>query len=383
MMIVFCFRPIPGTKLACTPVTVAGMGGNSRTVNGSAVNDDGSGSTHDPTISARPPPRQLPSSGEGGPIVSLSSYAVPLLKGKALILETLRRLVSSPASCLAELKGRPSSPPPSPTTTISTAVASFLRLEVEVDDIEDETDAIGWLRAQNSTLSKVYLRIRGGGRIVAGLGAAHIITGPEGSIGDCQQALAGVPPCMVYYGGGRFDGADTRPTGPEWEAYGAYYLLLPAIELVHREGDSEGFVLTCNLRWEGWEKVEDKAVEMIGLVEGLVMDETLASLAASPPLPSPTSCQDNIPFDLWDESINKALAAMERGDYHKIVLARACTFAFPCALTPLDIMAHLRSHYGYLFCLQLSGNKAFLGCTPEQLFKVSQAVIMIYVISLF
>jgi len=239
-----------------------------------------------------------------------------------------------------------------------------------VDDIEDETDAISWLRAQDGSRPKVYLRIRGGGRVVAGLGAAHLITGPEGTIDDCQQALAGVPPCMVYYGGGRFDGADTRHHRSDWEEYGAYYLVLPAVELLQRKGGEGGFILSCNLRWEAWEKVEDKSVEMLELVQGIQTDDGLAAIATNPPLPSPTSCQDNVPFESWDESISKALGAMERGDYHKIVLARACTFTFPCALKPLDIMAQLRSHYGYLFCLQLSANKAFLGCTPEQLFKV-------------
>jgi isochorismate synthase EntC len=54
----------------------------------------------------------------------------------------------------------------------------------------------------------------------------------------------------------------------------------------------------------------------------------------------------------------------------QVVLGRASSFTFPCGVRPLEIVSRLRSHYGYLFCFQLDDQRAFLGCTPEQLFKV-------------
>lgn len=56
----------------------------------------------------------------------------------------------------------------------------------------------------------------------------------------------------------------------------------------------------------------------------------------------------------------------------QVVLARAALFTFPCRPRALDIVLRLRDHYGYLFCIQLDDDRAFLGCTPEQLFKVSR-----------
>lgn len=54
----------------------------------------------------------------------------------------------------------------------------------------------------------------------------------------------------------------------------------------------------------------------------------------------------------------------------QVVLARAALFTFPCRPRSLDLVLRLRDHYGYLFCIMIDEDRAFLGCTPEQLFKV-------------
>lgn len=176
------------------------------------------------------------------------------------------------------------------------------------------------------------------------------------------------PLCMRYYGGGRFDPSYSK-RAVEWEPYGGHYLILPALELV-RTGVDKDFVLACNLRWEvGEGKAPDFWAAQSCLVELLynINDEIVWEEGTLPP---PVGWEDAVGFDEWNESISKALEAMRLGRYRKVALARTSHFHFPCDIEPLDLISHLRSHYGYLFCLQLAPDKAFLGCTPEQLLKV-------------
>ena len=83
-------------------------------------------------------------------------------------------------------------------------------------------------------------------------------------------------------------------------------------------------------------------------------------------------------FDLpekeaWSQSVEESLDLFRREALEKVVLARRATFRFESQLNPIDLIRRLSdgTHDCYHFCFQLDDQLAFLGATPERLFKRS------------
>ncbi|CAM9742087.1 unnamed protein product, partial [Ectocarpus fasciculatus] len=118
----------------------------------------------------------------------------------------------------------------------------------------------------------------------AGVGAAHVLTGPGRLEGSAWEEASSACPGMRYYGGARFEplsrtghssggavaaaarGADGSSDGsvskagdvgepsPCWRAYGGHWLVLPQVELssvpaAQAGGGRPAAVLAVNLRW--------------------------------------------------------------------------------------------------------------------------------------
>ncbi len=97
------------------------------------------------------------------------------------------------------------------------------------------------------------------------------------------------------------------------------------------------------------------------------------SLFSKLPPSSPLSILEHQFFpskENWIQCIEKTLEKINQGDILKAVLARKCTFKCKTPPNPLKILSHLKqsSQNATLFCL-LEKNRAFLGASPETLFK--------------
>lgn len=124
-------------------------------------------------------------------------------------------------------------------------------------------------------------------------------------------------------------------------------------------------------------------------------------MASLPPLiPRAAHVADLTQFSDWDNAMQRILTSLEHRHYEKIVLARRKRFQFHSRAAPaaLDILAALKLQsevpsdlndarvvgdnasrsrsITYLFCLQLDHNIAFLGNTPERLFRLDDADIL-------
>jgi len=222
---------------------------------------------------------------------------------------------------------------------------------------------------------------------MAGVGSAHAVKGGQELGVAYKQALGllapGVPDAITYYGGGRFDPHYPKPS-VDWQGFGAAYLVLPALELIRDirrgeggEGGLGGFRLAVNVRYSSVEELQAGKTALLHLLRDVHVSTTDGDDQGDGDalLPAPVSCEEPSQFDAWHEGIGKALLAMKDGKYRKVVLARAAHFTFPQKPRPLDLVLRLRDHYGYLFCLQLDADRAFLGCTPEQLFRISGGTI--------
>lgn len=123
-----------------------------------------------------------------------------------------------------------------------------------------------------------------------------------------------------------------------------------------------------------------------------ILQHSLASLVAAdvakesltPMIPRAVQVVHGTSFADWDAAMSHILQDLEKGNYEKVVLARKKRFRFhpECAPQPLDVLSALwrQSRYAagssgparntYMFCLQLEEGVAFLGNTPERLFRL-------------
>lgn len=319
------------------------------------------------------------------------AFPVPLGKARDLLMDAVRDMaipslhspLSPPASRSSNISEK--APCTTPAAESSSAPPRFVRIEVPVSDILDEESALLWLRGQPERLMpRLFFRVPERGLVVAGVGAAHCVGGAE-ELGASKEKLGlcgkDVPAAVTYYGGGRFDPQYPHPSA-EWQGFGTSYLVLPALELIRRTRHGDGpldgsFLLALNLRFSNVQELQAGRTALLHLLRDVQVAATDGDDegAGDALLPAPVSCEEPSQFDAWHEGVGKALAAMQAGEYRKVVLARAVHFTFPRKPRPLDLVLRLRGHYGYLFCLQLDADRAFLGCTPEQLFRVAGGAI--------
>lgn len=72
----------------------------------------------------------------------------------------------------------------------------------------------------------------------------------------------------------------------------------------------------------------------------------------------------------WFEKVEKALDLIHRKELQKVVLARTCTLELETAIDPFALAAALKNKAqgAFVYCFESKG-EAFLGATPERLFK--------------
>jgi menaquinone-specific isochorismate synthase len=87
----------------------------------------------------------------------------------------------------------------------------------------------------------------------------------------------------------------------------------------------------------------------------------------------PETChRDDAPdVEGWTQNVDEALRLVKAEVLEKLVLARQTTFHLSHQMNPIALTAKLvkATHACYHFCFQLRPNLAFLGATPERLFK--------------
>ena len=76
--------------------------------------------------------------------------------------------------------------------------------------------------------------------------------------------------------------------------------------------------------------------------------------------------------DLFSHSVKKALDAIDKGVYKKIVLARGVELVADKPWQPLDTLNRLRERFAGCFTFSFSGSdsSSFIGATPERLLQV-------------
>lgn len=228
---------------------------------------------------------------------------------------------------------------------------TVVRCELQVPDV----DPLVWLAAQRGE-ERLYWEDRDSALSMAGVGFASseecddlaslkCLTGDDDSRG----------PHVLF--AGRFD--PERAPSEEWARFGRMRGYLPAIELSRKDATTW---LACNVILDGG----DEPIEKL----------TRALRELRPPIESePPACSANgsagTMDDAWSHGVERVLDRIRDGDLEKAVLARRATYRAEPDLDPVQVLRALsRDHpHTFLFCLQLAPDLAFIGASPELLYR--------------
>jgi len=214
---------------------------------------------------------------------------------------------------------------------------------------------IAWLASQTNE-PRYYWSSRDGTMERAGAGCIDRIQGK--SLNDLPEAFRVMRQRLKgadakYFGGVAFN---DRCCGQEWEGFGAYEFILPKAEIIRANGQT---VLAVYTR-EGEEDIE---FWKASLNPHAVVDEHYRFVSKF----------ENPGFEIWEKTLDHVFDDFERQIYQKIVLARCMECRMDKAVDPLVILQRLKTSNinSHVFAWMPQAGRAFLGVTPERLYKRS------------
>lgn len=232
----------------------------------------------------------------------------------------------------------------------------LLRVEVEVPRI----CLPDWLAAQEEA-PRYYWCDRKRNIEMAGIGEAHVVS-PEGmspiskAFMQIKEYLPGDNLHARYYGGFRFHFNSREDT--QWQKFKRCRFVVPLIEL-YREGNV--CRLACTLNNENSRQAAQDLLDNVHFR----FDNEQASL------PRFYDRTDLPAYSDWCALVREALADFEQTKLEKVVLARQTVLHAREPINPLAFIQRLSAtaENVYLFCFQPGPVRAFLGASPERLFK--------------
>ena len=270
----------------------------------------------------------------------------------------------------------------------------LLRIEVEVSAA---LEPAFWL-AHQRVCPRVYLSNQDKSLRAAGVGEAKRISS-AGMFGDLEWAAAsrildGASPRARFYGGIRFD--SEASVTDEWRKFGGSVFILPLVDL-QVCGDGRCYV-GCQLVFDHGTAAKAQTIEAASRqVLAVLQDLHWAADVVSPVqqvLPTLVAHEASLSAGAWDAAVKTVLQGIDDGKWSKVVLAQRVNLEFSARLEPMYLLLRLldaddaavantsphgmsnsakptRPRHAYLFLLQLDEQTAFMGCTPEKLFKLA------------
>ena len=216
-------------------------------------------------------------------------------------------------------------------------------------------DHLGWCQSQKFDF-KVHWSSRDANDSVVGVGVAAEIVGKENEsfesiISRCRTLLSSEPSLRVF-GGFRFQ---PERSSQDWDDFSAARFWLPRLVLDDNK-------LSCVVVDEN-----DKPAALAAVSS--IVSPTFSK--SSDAMPHWTSRHNSPNQKEWAKNIEKAIGLFRREFLEKIVLARKATFTFDQKLNAIDLASRLvQATYGcYQYCFQLNDELAFVGASPERLFR--------------
>ncbi|MCK5214461.1 MAG: isochorismate synthase [Candidatus Omnitrophica bacterium] len=227
------------------------------------------------------------------------------------------------------------------------------RFEIEIEPV----DLLAWLYAQDHATKMCYLS-RDGKFQAAAIGAVDEITN-EGDyqIAEIYKQISNQLnnlPAARYYGGICFDPDNTDVN---WGDFGGIHFVLPQVEIVR---GSDRCTLAVNV------KNADETKQSIKILRNI---NNLKHTAFHPP---EIIKREDVPSKLqWCAQIDNILQKIQKGEVEKVVMAREVDLHLSEKADPQVLVMQLSKviERSSLFSFQSSKGNAFLGASPEILFK--------------
>jgi menaquinone-specific isochorismate synthase len=234
------------------------------------------------------------------------------------------------------------------------------RVTVRVPNI----DLFDWLYSQKSP-TKVYWSGKDHNFAMAGVGKAHVLSSSKNvNYADIFRSIKGTLLCSHpetrYWGGFRFN--PNQQPSPEWKNFHLYRFIIPQFELMRKSSHT---ILTYNF------VVKKKKSHIVQNFESHFDSLTFSKLNATQDLATYSNREDIPKWNHWEQNVNRALELFKNGPLQKIVLAKKSTLTFESHIDPILLLKKLAfiSPTAFHFCFQLSPKTAFMGITPERLYR--------------
>ena len=234
-------------------------------------------------------------------------------------------------------------------------------------------DPQNWLFFQRA-MPRAYWRDRQRSLEVAGAGYCLKLNSGEPTdltnlFSRLDRWLKATDPGLRFLGGLAFD--LKRPAEGLWHSFGTYHFWVPLLECGRREGRH---YFAVNLLLDPGQSKQSTLKQALKLLSSL----SSPSLSTSRPLPDIQQREDLPDLDGWRRQIQSVLTAIQQERLEKLVLARQTRFIFQHPPDGLSLFARLAQANpdAYQFYFQLNTHTAFLGCSPERLFRRSGRFIL-------
>jgi menaquinone-specific isochorismate synthase len=242
--------------------------------------------------------------------------------------------------------------------SIRKVIIHRLEQEIDFEDIEELlNDLSGLLNLYWSSRDKPFRLI--------GFGQVHRLSTYRGEdypsiLSEMETILSRSDPGIKYFGGMRFD--PTGPVSQEWEHFDCAYFFIPQIEVI-RENDSTKLALNY---FSG-----QQAKKVLENLDDLISRVTPRAESKKDLKPKLINRLDVPDYEQWNKNILAALDSMNRDEFQKIVLARKTILKFSGKPNPVSLLNQLikNSDNAFHFYFKFNNDSAFLGATPELLFR--------------
>ena len=237
------------------------------------------------------------------------------------------------------------------------------RFEVNIDRL----DLLEWLGVQKDDI-RIYFSARDDSFEMAGVGAADVLDEDSSmSLQDTLEAmernLANCDGAIRYYGGICFD-ADSD-VSPEWESFGRRRFVVPRFEVCRRGDD---YSLAFNMMCKSSDNEDSVAAAMLDSLGRLNFDRKKSNVSNPKEV---ISRIDNPDRSKWVKDVAEVIRNIQSHGISKIVLARKTDFDLAENIDPFDMLRQIKQEESraYDFCFEFDGSAAFIGSSPECLFR--------------
>jgi menaquinone-specific isochorismate synthase len=229
-------------------------------------------------------------------------------------------------------------------------------------------DPLAWLRAHGAH-SQYYWSDRRDAFTMAGVGECDVLASHPHEAYSLEQVFAqmrtrllNAPPSLRYYGGLRFHPGESRTT--LWKPFRDFRFIVPRFEVV-RNGDST--VFACNLYPDAFNNADEAILQTSDHLHAIEFAEAIDPVS----LPAIRRRIDTPSKRGWHDAVVETLGAFEESVLKKVVLARETQLQMDGPLDPVALLTQLvaRSVNAFDFCFHPAPNRAFIGSSPERLYK--------------